>query len=103
MYPKSAQVRAQFDGAARRLLAAATLVAAANAFAQPVEIDIKNGNSIVPALVFGPRISGEHTVIALHGARPQKELFWPIAPGLVRRGYKVISIRRSRRPARPRG
>jgi pimeloyl-ACP methyl ester carboxylesterase len=69
----------------------AHLVAAANAFAQPVEIDIVNGNDTVSALVFG-RGSGEHTVIALHGAGQKKDLFRPIAPGLVRRGYKVISI-----------
>jgi pimeloyl-ACP methyl ester carboxylesterase len=88
---KSAQrARARFDEAARRLLASAILLAAANAFAQPVEVEIK-GDSPVSALVFG-RGSGEHTVIALHGARQQKELFRAIAPGLARRGYKVISI-----------
>ena len=85
------RVCAGFDNAARRVLASVILVAASNACAQPVEVDIKNGESTVSALVFG-RGSGEHTVIALHGAGQQKDLFRPIAPGLVRRGYKVISI-----------
>ena len=76
----------------KRLIAWALLVLAASAFAQPVEVQIKNGETAVSALVFGRALSGEHTVIALHGARQQKGLFWPIAPGLVRRGYKVISI-----------
>lgn len=90
----------RFGAAARRLLASALLVAAANAFAQPVEIDIKNGDSTVSALVFG-RGSGEHTVIALHGAGQEKDLFRPIAPGLVRRGYKVISINWAAGPEGP--
>ena len=77
--------------AAKRLSVLTLLVVAANAFAQPVEIDIKNGENTVSALVFG-RGSGEHIVIALHGAGQQKGLFRAIAPGLVRRGYKVISI-----------
>lgn len=74
----------------KRLIASVILVVAANAFAQPVEIDIKNGDNTVSALVFGR--GGEHTVIALHGAGQQKGLFRPIAPGLARRGFKVISI-----------
>lgn len=87
---KANRVLAPFRVAAGRLLAAAVLVAASSAFAQPVEMEIK-GDSPVSALVFG-RGGGEHTVIALHGARQQKDLFRPIAPGLARRGYKVISI-----------
>ena len=74
----------------KRLIALLVLVAAANAFAQPVEIEIRNGDNAVSALVFGR--SGEHIVIALHGAGQQKGLFRAIAPGLVRRGYKVIVI-----------
>jgi len=91
---------ARLDNAARRLLASVVLLAAADTYAQPVEVEIKNGESTVSALVFG-RGSGAHTVIALHGAGQQKELFRPIAPGLVRRGYKVISINWSAGPDGP--
>lgn len=83
------RVCAGFGNAARRVLASALLVAAANAYAQPVEVDIKNGESTVSALVFG-RGSGEHTVIALHGAGQRKDLF--PADRARARGYKVISI-----------
>ncbi|WP_457423960.1 alpha/beta hydrolase [Roseateles sp. P5_E7] len=81
----------RFDEAARWLLISFLLAAAANALAQPVEAAIKNGDTTVSALIFG-RGTGEHTVIALHGSGQRKDLFRSIAPGLVRRGYKMISI-----------
>lgn len=84
-------VRGRFDEAARRLLVPFLLVAAANAFAQPAEVAIKNGDNTVSALIFG-RGSGEHTLIALHGSSQRKEMFRSVAPGLVRRGYRIISI-----------
>jgi pimeloyl-ACP methyl ester carboxylesterase len=40
-------------------------------------------------------------VIALHGSSQHKDLFRPIAPGLVRRGYKVISINWAAGPEGP--
>lgn len=73
-----------------RLIAVGLLAFAANAFAQPVEVEIKNGDGTVSALVFGR--GSEHTIIALHGAGQSKNLFRPIGPGLARRGFKVIAI-----------
>lgn len=64
--------------------------AATCTLAQPVEVEIKNGDATVSALVFGHR--SLHTVIALHGTGPGKELFRTIGVSLAKRGFKVISI-----------
>jgi pimeloyl-ACP methyl ester carboxylesterase len=74
----------------RWLAVLAILAVAANALAQPVEVDIKDSDRIVSALAYGQDV--EHTVIALHGAGEKKSIFKAVAPELAKRGFKIISI-----------
>ena len=83
----------------RKLMALFALAVAANAFAQPAEINIKDGEGVVSALVFGRGV--EHTIIALHGAGQSKNLFRTVAPGLGKLGFRVVAIDWQSGPAGP--